>query len=227
MAGNDRWWAVRIERDNPSVAFELFQASTMTSGGERRRERITSVMPDAVHNIQPTLVPDPGDPDGAALGWTVVTADAAVVRFARARRSEARWSEQAWMPRRPEPGRHVNAPALSARDGKLDAAVEDDGSIMHVRDVPTAVAGVPFPTPGLFPRIAHTAGRTLLAWTSSPFPDHPHVLVGADAGGAGVGLDLTPTAGDQQLLGLVASEGKATVLGVSFVTNRLWARTQT
>jgi hypothetical protein len=157
----------------------------------------------------------------------VVIEDAAVIRFARARQADARWREQTWMPRRPEPGRHVNAPDLAAGDGGLDGAFEDDGTITQVHDVPADVAGVRFPTQGVFPRTTQSAGRTLLAWTSSPFPDHAHVLVGVSDGGAGVEVDLTPTAGDQQLLGLMASEGKAAVLGVSFVTHRLWARTQT
>lgn len=229
VAKGGKWWAVWSERADPSRPFHLFQASTMTSAGDLSRQRIRSALPHALHNAAPSLTLDPADPSGAALAWFVTLGDAhgmqdgAVVRFARARMGDAVWHEQAWVPSHPESNRFVAEPELFASEGNLFGVYEDNDKISYRLNPPTGTVATHFQTKGSRPRVAHSAGKTFVAWTHNL----RHVVVAEPPAPSSIKLEFGPSGGTDRLLGLVAFQGKATVLGISDDNFTLGARTQT
>ena len=72
--------------------------------------------------------------------------------------------------------------------------------------------------------MAHSAGRTFVSWIST-VADDERVFVGESTTTGSAKLELGP--GDRdQLIGLVAFDGKATILGVSYTSELLATRTQ-
>ena len=229
IANNGKWWAVWAEQ-LPPRGYGLFQASTMTSGDELPRQPIPIITTGIEHTrafVRPTLTLDPGNPDRAAMAWTIVAAEKAVLRFGRALVADAQWREQrVWAPKPGVGGVKLDGPNLLVADGNLHGVYASDGRIIHTLNPPTDTVTDRFRTAGVFPRVAHSAGRTLVAWTASEKP--AHVIVGERTPSGVLGeLDLTPGSGDQQLLGIVEAPGHLpTVLGVGFPNRHLWARTQ-
>jgi hypothetical protein len=229
VAKNGKWWAVWSERADPGRPFHLFQASTMTSAGELLRQRIRSALSHALHNAAPSLTLDPADPRGAALAWFVTFGDAhglqdgAVVRFARARMSDAVWHEKAWAPPRPRPDRNVSGPGLFTSEGNLHGVYEDNDKITYTLNPPTGTVVTHFQTKGNGPQVAHSAGKTFVAWTHNL----QRVVVGEHPAASSVKLEFGPSGSTDQLIGLVAFDGKATVLGATSANFTLCARTQT
>jgi hypothetical protein len=198
----------------------------MTSTGDLPRQRIRSALPHALHNAAPSLTLDPS---GAALAWLVMLGDAhgkqdgAVVRFARARMNDAVWHEQAWVPPRPESNRFVGGPNLFTSEGNLYGVYEDNDKIAYTLNPPSGTGAIHFRTKGNGPRVAHSAGKTFVAWTHGL----EHVVVAEPPATSSAKLEFGTSGGNDQLLGLVAFEGKATVLGISVDSFTLQARTQT
>jgi hypothetical protein len=223
VAKGGKWWAVWSERADFSRPFHLFQASTMTSAGELSRQRISSSLPHALHTAGPSLALDPANPGSAALAWFVTLPNGAVVRFARARMGDAVWHEKAWAPPRPQSGRNVGGPDLFASDGNLHGVYEDNDKITYTLNPPTGTVATHFQTKGNGPQVAHSAGKTFVAWTHNI----QRVVVGEPPATSSVKLEFGPSGSTDQLIGLVAFDGKATVLGATSANFTLCARTQT
>lgn len=146
-----------------------------------------------------------------------------MVRFARARMGDAVWHEQAWVPSHPESNRFVAEPELFASQGNLFGVYEDNDKITYRLNPPTGTVVTHFQTKGSRPRVAHSAGKTFVAWTHNL----RHVVVAEPPAPSSIKLEFGPSGGTDRLLGLVAFQGKATMLGISDDNFTLGARTQT
>jgi hypothetical protein len=226
VAAGGNWWAVWNEPVGPGGEFaqtDLFQALTLGRGHFHdgiNRQRIT-FDPLMDGNPSLTLAPDGGSGGHAVLAWTRddgMRGESSAIRFARAA-FDGRWSSQLYR----TGGHWAAAPDLFTYGPQVFAAYQLDGRIIQATNPPAGVVTNRFRTPGGGPRVASSYGHTFVAWTSL----RGQIMVG-EATGAGVNteLNLTPTAGEQQLVSISGRTGKATVLAVSFGTHRLWACSQ-
>jgi hypothetical protein len=133
------------------------------------------------------------------------------------------WHEKAWAPPRPRPHRNVGAPDLFTSDGNLHGVYEDNDKITYTLNPPTGTVVTHFQTKGNVPQVAHSAGKTFVAWTHNL----QRVVVGEPPATSSVKLEFGPSGSTDQLIGLVAFDGKATVLGATSANFTLCARTQT
>ena len=219
VASNGRWWAVWSERANPSQPFQMFQASTMAASSDLPLH-VGSKLPNVLHNAVPSLTLDPTGPDNAVLAWMVVLNDfSSVVRLAQAHTSNAIWHEQAWAPPSPQPGRNAGGPDLFAGAGELYSVYGDDDTITYVRDPPSGTVSTQFQAAGYTPRVAHSDGRTWVAWRDTD----DQVVLGEPPAATSVRLKPGPNGSTQRLIGLLASQGQVTVVGVDFADQSLWA----
>jgi hypothetical protein len=202
----------------------------MTSAGKLPRQRIRSSLPHVLNTAGPSLALDPADPGAAVLAWFLTLGNpahaklgGAMVRFARARIGDAVWHEQAWAPRRPQSDRGVFVPDLFASDGNLHGVYEDNDKITYSPNPPSGTGATHFQTKGNGPRVAHSAGKTFVAWTHN----NDRVIVGEPPATSSAKVEFGTTSSTDQLIGLVAFDGKATVLGTTDANFTLCARTQT
>jgi hypothetical protein len=227
VAAGGQWWAVWNEQVGPGGEFaqnELFQALTLGQGHFHNginRQRITFVT--SLDDLQPslTLLPGGGSNGQAMLAWVrqdIAQGEFGVIRVARAH-FDGRWTSQAYTPS----NRLADSPDLFTYGPQVFAAFVLGGRVTQATNPPASLITNLFGT-GSDPRVGSSAGKTFVAWTTPG----QHVRIG-EATGAGVATqqDLTPGAGPQRLVSVSGRLGKATVLGFSFVTDRLWARTQT
>jgi hypothetical protein len=224
IAAGGRWWAVWSEQVGSGLAAQndLFQGLTLGQGHFHdgiNRQRITFV---GLDDTEPSLtfVPGGGSNGQAMLAWhrQDIPLGGNVIRVARAH-FDGRWSSQSYTPA----NRQASSPDLFTYGPIIFGTYVLDNQIIQATNPPASLITNSFST-GYGPRIGSSGGRTFVAWTSLV----QHVHVGeATAPGVATQADLTPTAGPQQQVSVTGRAGKATVLGISFVTNRLWARTQT
>ena len=200
----------------------------MTSAGDLPRQRIRSALPHALHNAAPSMTLDPADPGGAAPAWFVTLSDAhgmqdgAVVRFARADGRCRLAREGLGAPAPPASPERGCARPVHLR-GNLHGVYEDNDKITYTLNPPTGTVVTHFQTKGNVPQVAHSAGKTFVAWTHNL----QRVVVGEPPATSSVKLEFGPSGSTDQLIGLVAFDGKATVLGATSANFTLCARTQT
>jgi len=218
VASNGKWWAVWSERANPSQPFQMFQASTMAASSDLPLP-VGSRLPNVVHNSVPSLTLDPTGPDRAVLAWMVVLNDSSVVRLAKAQTSNAIWHEQAWAPPSPQPGRYASGPDLAAAAGELYGAYGDDDTITYTLDPPAPTATTRFQGEGYSPRVAHSDGRTWVAWRDAD----DQVVLAEPPATTSVQLKTSPSGSTQRLIGMLAAQGQVTVVGADFADQSLWA----
>jgi hypothetical protein len=220
-----KFWAVWSEQVGPGGEFaqtELFQAYTMGPG--RSRQRITFVT--GLDDRNPTLVLAPTRDGQVVMEW--VRADIAQGEFSVIRiagnapgGSGTGWFSQPYT----ATNRFAESPDLFLYGGSIFGAYVFDGRVIQATNPPFGVVTNSFAL-GSSPRIGSSGGRTWVAYDSSGGTSH--VRVGeATAPGVRTDIDLTPGAGPQHVISVSGRLARATVLGVSFGTNRLWAQTQT
>jgi hypothetical protein len=240
VALGGRWWAVWNEPAPPDDSLtKLFQARTLGTqapGGVLRRQvTFHQASPEGVADYAPSLTLAPGSGPTAqplaVLAWEQDNyADATWVKLATAG-YDGRWRSRRWSPNEGLP--YVHGPALTTYGDKVVGAYSRPFGLTrpvqraaqvtdpHLRRPSTAVGSV-FSGGGSAHRIASSMGHTFVAWNSPG-----GVRVGdTTAPGRRAEVEAVPGAKGVRVLALTARHGKATVLGFSFRTHRVWAATQ-
>jgi hypothetical protein len=231
VASGGRYWAVWSEQVGPGGEFaqtELFQALTLGQGHFHdgiARQRITSTTTS--DDIEPSLTLDPrtsGDTARVIMVWNRNDGAQGLVSTLRTASAsfDGRWASRQWTPA----GTFASSPDLHAIPSQklAVAAYVAGGRIVQASNAPATVRTNRFSRAGSGPRTTRTLTANYTAWTSNA----QHVVL-ARSGGAGsitFEVDLTPSAGQQQLIGVTARSGKALVLGASFTSNRLYSIAQ-
>jgi len=229
VAAGGRWWAVWSEPVGPGGEFaqtELFQALTLGQGHFHdgiARQRITST--PANDDLEPSLTFDPatsGDTARVIMAWNRNDGAQGLVSTIRVASAafDGRWGSRQWT----RTGTFAGSPDLNTVAGTVVGAYVADGRVVQATNAPTTLLTNRFARPGRGPRASRSFGANFTAWTS----DGGHVLL-ARSGAPGAitfQADLTPTARSQQLVAVTAQGGKATVLGASFTTDRLYSIAQ-
>ena len=114
----------------------------------------------------------------------------------------------------------LNPDAFRSGPGNNHLTFQRDGdNVVYLNNASGAYRGRQFVTPGVQPRVATSLGVVFVAYKD--FRQHPFVAI--YRGGAWSGRDLTPGAGDQQVLAVTATGGRGTVLAASQASDRLYA----
>jgi hypothetical protein len=231
VASGGRYWAVWSEQVGPGGEFaqtELFQALTLGQGhfhDDIARQRITFTT--ASDDIQPALTLDPktsGDTARVLMIWNRNDGAQGLVSTLRVASAafDGRWTSRQWS----RTGTFAGSPDLHTifSSKTVLAAYVAGGRIIQATNPPGTLVTNRFARAGTGPRITRSLGANFTAWTSNA----QHVVL-ARSGAAGsiqFEVDLTPTAGQQQLIGVTARDGKATVLGASYTSDRLYSIAQ-
>jgi hypothetical protein len=226
VAAGGNWWAVWSHGYGPGGEFaqaELVQALTLGRGHFHdgiSGQRIT-FNPQSDRSPSLTLLPNGGSGGQVLMAWVRddgARGEQSAIRYARAA-FDGRWTSQSY----PTGGR-ADSPDLFTYGPVVFSAYQRDGRIVQATNPPSGIVSNRFMTPGHGPRVASSYGKTFVGWVSSR---SGHIMVGeATAPGVAGELDLTPTARPQALLAVTGRGGKATVIGASFGTHRVWAATQ-
>jgi hypothetical protein len=240
VAVGGRWWAVWTELAPIDDSYsKLFQARTLGSsrpGGVLRRQMTfqQASAPEALSDAAPSLTLAPGSSAAsgrAVLAWeTDNFADATAVKTATAG-YDGRWRSRRWSPLAGLP--YIHGPALTTYGGRVLGAYSrpfggprwTQRAVMMVdpQSAPPAAFTSVFASGGSSHRIAASRGHTFVAWDLGG----NGVMVGdTTAPGRVAQANAVPGARRVGLLALVARRGKATVLGFSLRSHRLWAATQ-
>src|SRR5918994_1973590 len=114
----------------------------------------------------------------------------------------------------------LNPDAFRSGPGNNHLTFQRDGNdVVYLNNASGGYRGRQFVTPGVEPRVATSLGVVFVAYKD--FRQHPFVAI--YRGGAWSGRDLTPGAGDQQVLAVTATGGRGTVLAASQASDRLYA----
>jgi hypothetical protein len=220
VASAGKWWAVWTEQVGPGGEFaqqDLFQSSTFASPALSRR-RITSSNDD---DVEPTLTLRPSGA-GGFLAWTRNDGAAGLrsaVRVARAPMSGG-WSAK-------QLSADASSPDLTTRGSTIYLAYERAARVTVDYDpwtTPTT-ANLSAVGTGYRPRVSVSGGHAFVGWNTTTAPNH--VVVADRVSGAVTQSNVTAgVATDQQLVRVLSTGGKATVLVVSYGSHRLWARSQ-
>jgi hypothetical protein len=228
VAVGGKWWAVWTEQVGPGGEFaqiELFQGLTIGQGifhNGITRQRITF---NTLNDVQPSLTLDPvaiGDNGRIILSWTRnddPRDNLSAIRFARAA-FDGRWTSRAYTPTR----WYAHSNDLFSYGVSVYGAYVANGSIIQASNPPASLITKTLARGGDNPRVGHSMGHTFVAWNKPGFPSH--VRLAEIQNGAVTQADVTSGPNDQQLISVSGRSGKATVLGVSFRTQRLWAITE-
>jgi hypothetical protein len=219
VASAGEWWAVWTEPVGPGGEFaqrELFQSRTL-GPGDQGRARVTT---NALDDLEPSLTLAPSRDGRVLMAWTradLGRGDVSALRYAGAVPGGA-WSSRAWT----GPSTFAYQPDLFTYGVSVYGSYVRNGSITQAVNPPSTQVSNTWGG-GFGARAAASGSLSWVAWTGL----NDHVFVGqATAPGVHTTLDLTPAAGRQQLLSVSGRAGKATVVAVSFTSDRLWAATQ-
>jgi hypothetical protein len=220
IALNGDWWAVWNEQVGGGGEFaqtDLFQARTI--GPDSGRTRITFVA--SLDDRNPTLTLAPSRTGQAFMEWVradIARGEVSTIRFAEAFPGTG-WTSRAYTPS----NRFSEAPDLFLYGGSVFGTYLQNNQVIQATNPPLGLVTNSFGF-GSEPHIGSSGGKTWVAWTGTS----EHLFVGeATAPGVRTQVDLTPGAGPQQAIAVTGRSGKATVFGVSFQTDRLYAKTQT
>jgi hypothetical protein len=219
----DQWWAVWTEQVGPGGEFApsvLFQSKTIGAGDcidPIVKEQITF----AGNDERPSIVLKPASAGASGADVFFSRNDGAQGLAGHIRAGSADCSAD-WTFRRVSfAGYDLNPDAFRSGAGTNHLVFQRDGSrIVYLNDLSGAYrAGRVFNTPGFGPRITSSLGVVFVVFRNN----RQHPFVGIYRGGAWGGRDLTPGAGEQDVLAVTATGGRGTVLAASHVTDRLYA----
>jgi hypothetical protein len=227
VASAGKYWAVWTEQVGPGGEFaqqDLFQALTLGQGHFHdgiARQQITNTPSD--DDIEPSLTLDPaaaGSAGRVVMVWT--RTDGAQGLRSRLRTASAafdgHWTSRQWTANATFAGGADLHTIFSSK--VIVAAYVANGRIVQATGAPATVATNRFGT-GFGPRATRSLGANFTAWTNGS--EHLALAKSGGAGSISFQVDLNPGAGAQRLIGISASGGKATVLGASFTSDRLYS----
>jgi hypothetical protein len=210
IAEAGRWWAVWAEAVGSGAS--LFQAKTL--GTQLLRRRVTF---SAVTDGHPSLA---RTGTGAVIGFDRAAAGRTDVYLGRTT-TNGTWS----LARHTSDG-HSGRPALAVAGATAYLAWQGGPWIVEASGSWGSLHGHTFATRGTGPKVAVSAGRFFVAFSTAPTSGPAHVFLAERSGANWVGNDVTAAAPAREtVVALTAAGGNATVLGAEAA--RLWAKTQT
>jgi hypothetical protein len=219
------WWAEWVE----DRSLMLFEAYGGWGNGDFPREPVTSELTDILYYDSPTLALGPRDPVHPGdrrihLSWGMLRQNSTtVVRPASRQVQVAAWGEQPWLPTAAMHSSTVTSPAL-AYDGALLAAYIKDAVVGYMSNPSQSAAPQSFGAAGaLFPKIAASGGRTVLAWVGGDGVTSAELWV---AGPASPAVKLAAQSIYLNIIGLASYAGKAVLLTFED-DNSVYVRIQT
>jgi hypothetical protein len=227
VASGGRYWAVWTEQVGPGGEFaqqELFQALTLGQGHFHdgiTRQRITNNSND---DAEPTLTLDPnhtGDNGRVVMVWT--RSDGAqglssVLRTASAA-FDGSWTSRQWTPTGTFAGAADLYTIFSSK--LIVGAYRANSRIVQATGAPGTVVTNRFAMRGFSPRATRSLGANFTAWNNEA--EHLALARSGGAGSISYEVDLNPGGGPQRLIGITARDGRPTVLGASFTSDRLYS----
>lgn len=227
VASGGRYWAVWTEQVGPGGEFaqqELFQALTLGQGHFHDgigRQQITGVSRD---DAQPSLTLDPnatGSAGRVVMVWTRSDGAQGLVSnlYTASAGFDGRWSGRQWT----RTGTLASGADLHTilSSKVVVAGYVAGGQVVQAVNAPATLATNRFRVRGTGPRATRSLGTNFTAWTSNA--QHLVLAASGAAGSVSFEVDLNPGAGQQRLVAVTARAGKATVLGASFASDRLYA----
>ncbi|HSO53419.1 MAG TPA: hypothetical protein VL330_11850 [Actinomycetes bacterium] len=223
VAFTDQWWAVWTEPVGPGGEFAnnlLFQSKTIGAGDcidPIVKQQITL----AGNDERPSIVLKPASAGASGADLFFSRNDGAQGSSGHIRTGSADCTAS-WAFRRLSFAGDIdlNPDAFRSGPGNNHLTFQRDGdNVVYLNNASGAYRGRQFVTPGVEPRVATSLGVVFVAYKD--FRQHPFVAI--YRGGAWSGRDLTPGAGDQQVLAVTATGGRGTVLAASQASDRLYA----
>jgi hypothetical protein len=223
VAFTDQWWAVWTEQVGPGGEFApslLFQSKTIGAGDcidPIVKQQITF----AGNDERPSIVLKPASAGASGADLFFSRNDGAQGTRGHIRTGSADCTAS-WAFRRLSFAGDIdlNPDAFRSGPGNNHLTFQRDGdNIVYLNNASGAYRGRQFVTPGVQPRVTTSQGVIFVAFKD--FRQHPFVAI--YRGGAWSGRDLTPGAGDQQVLAVTATGGRGTVLAASQASDRLYA----
>ena len=223
VAFTDQWWAVWTEPVGPGGEFAtslLFQSKTIGAGDcidPIVKQQITL----AGNDERPSIVLKPASAGASGADLFFSRNDGAQGSSGHIRTGSADCTAS-WAFRRLSFAGDIdlNPDAFRSGPGNNHLTFQRDGdNVVYLNNASGAYRGRQFVTPGVQPRVATSLGVVFVAYKD--FRQHPFVAI--YRGGAWSGRDLTPGAGDQQVLAVTATGGRGTVLAASQASDRLYA----
>src|SRR5918995_102718 len=223
VAFTDQWWAVWTEQVGPGGEFApslLFQSKTIGAGDcidPIVKQQITF----AGNDERPSIVHKPASAGASGADLFFSRNDGAQGTRGHIRTGSADCTGS-WAFRRLSFAGDIdlNPDAFRSGPGHNHLTFPRDGNdVVYLNNASGGYRGRQFVTPGVQPRVATSLGVVFVAYKD--FRQHPFVAI--YRGGAWSGRDLTPGAGDQQVLAVTATGGRGTVLAASQASDRLYA----
>jgi hypothetical protein len=210
IAKSGSWWAVWTEQTGENrfgdPVLSLFQAKTY--GTDQARQRITAHGGDS--DSEPDLALRPGG--GAVLVWSrhIDLDENDQIRVATS--ADGRWTSRSFAG--PTGFDSYRAPQVAADSRWTYITWMLDQHVNESDNRSGRFHGHRFFTPGWYPRIAVSGGKTFVAWSAHSRSDEPyHVFVAERAGTTWTGLNLPRVTPAFEITEEVtAYGGKATVL---------------
>jgi hypothetical protein len=223
VAFTDQWWAVWTEQVGPGGEFApslLFQSKTIGAGDcidPIVKEQITF----AGNDERPSIVLKPASAGASGADLFFSRNDGAQGQRGHIRTGSADCTGDWAFRRLSFAGQlDLNPDAFRSGVGNNHLAFQRDGShIVYLNNSSGSYRGREFVTPGVQPRVTTSQGVIFVAYKD--FRQHPFVAV--FRGGGWSGRDLTPGAGEQEVLAVTAAGGRGTVLAASHASDRLYA----
>jgi hypothetical protein len=210
IAKGGSWWAVWTEQTGENrfgdPVLSLFQAKTY--GTDHARQRITAHGGDSDHD--PDLALRPGG--GAVLAWSrhIDLDENDEIRVATS--ADGRWTSRTFAG--PSGFDSYQSPQVTTDSRWTYLTWTVNRQVNESDNRSGRFRGHRFFTPGAYPRIAVSGGKTFLAWSTQSRSDEPyHVFVAERAGSTWTGLNLPKATPAWEITEeATAYAGKATVL---------------